>query len=240
MEQRYQIKRTNRCETAQQALFHTSKTFNKKNLENICVSSRRSRHFAALTLAALFIFFSLTIFPEKSLASNERNLELNKKYSAFLEKCVDGDTAYFNINGKVYKTRFLYINTPESTNKVEPYGSEAAEFSCSKLKEGNITLETDGGNLFDKYDRLLAWVWIDDKLLQEEITRAGLVKGFYDYGDYRYEERIHAAMEEAKTSQRGMYEEDGGETNINNFLVIAASVIIVVGGLLLGLKKNIK
>jgi hypothetical protein len=37
------------------------------------------------------------------------------------------------------------------------------------LKQGNITLETDDGDLFDKYDRLLTWVFVDGVLHQEAI-----------------------------------------------------------------------
>ncbi len=134
------------------------------------------------------------------------DLILGEKYLATLEKCTDGDTAQFNINGTIYKTRFLYIDTPESTNKIEPFGKEASEFTCSFLKQGSITLETDGKDLFDKYDRLLAWVWVDNKLHQEEITKAGLVKKFYDYGDYKYENRINAAMDYAKENGIGLFE----------------------------------
>jgi micrococcal nuclease len=132
-------------------------------------------------------------------------LRLGEKYPATLVKCVDGDTAKFIVNGREYTTRFLFIDTPESTIEVEPYGKEASRFTCSRLKQGNITLETDGSTLFDKYHRLLAWVWVGNKLLQEEVTRAGLVEDFYDYGNYKYENRIRAAMAEAKRNSMGMY-----------------------------------
>lgn len=133
---------------------------------------------------------------------------IGQKYTATLEKCTDGDTANFNINGTVYKTRFLYIDTPESTIEKEPFGKEASEFTCSFLKQGTITLETDGKDLFDHYDRLLAWVWVGDKLHQEEITRAGFVEDFYDYGDYKYEDLIVSAMDDAKSNFHGIYETD--------------------------------
>jgi micrococcal nuclease len=132
-------------------------------------------------------------------------LQLGKMYEAELSACTDGDTAVFTINGKDYKTRFLYIDTPESTRTKEPFGPEAAQYTCSFLKQGKIKLETDGGNLFDKYDRLLAWVWVGDKLHQEEITKAGLVEDFYDYDSYKYENRIWSAMDYAKESGKGIY-----------------------------------
>ncbi|MFE8702734.1 thermonuclease family protein [Cytobacillus sp. FJAT-54145] len=139
------------------------------------------------------------------VSQSTTDLILGEKYVAILEKCTDGDTANFNVNGTTYKTRFLYIDTPESTNQIEPYGKEASEYTCEFLKKGKITLETDGNTLFDKYDRLLAWVWVDGLLHQEEITKAGLVEDFYDYGNYKYEERIISAMKEAKEVPRGMY-----------------------------------
>lgn len=43
-----------------------------------------------------------------------------------------------------------------------------------------MQLETDGKSVFDKYNRLLAWVWVDYKLQKEMITKSGLVKMFYD------------------------------------------------------------
>ncbi|WP_257391836.1 thermonuclease family protein [Mesobacillus jeotgali] len=132
-------------------------------------------------------------------------LQLGKTYEAELAECTDGDTAVFTINGKAYKTRFLYIDTPESTRTKEPFGPEAAQYTCSFLRQGEIKLETDGGNLFDKYDRLLAWVWVGNKLHQEEITKAGLVEDFYDYGSYNYENRIWSAMDFAKENGKGMY-----------------------------------
>ncbi|MFD2443936.1 hypothetical protein ACFSO7_08045 [Bacillus sp. CGMCC 1.16607] len=40
---------------------------------------------------------------------------------------------------------------------------------------------------------------------QEVITAAGLVEDFYDYGTYRYEERVVKAMLEAKNQKIGLY-----------------------------------
>ena len=143
--------------------------------------------------------------PKETAPDPETQLQIGQKYTATLVKCTDGDTANFDINGTIYKTRFLYIDTPESTNQMEPFGKEASDYTCSFLKQGEITIETDGKDLFDKYERLLAWVWVGEKLHQEEITKAGLVEDFYDYGTYKYEDRIISAMENAKTNYTGMF-----------------------------------
>lgn len=146
-------------------------------------------------------------------------LELGKVYHATLEKCVDGDTAHFKINGKVYKARFLYIDTPEYTKKKEPYGKKATEYTCRLLHSGTIQVETDGPSLFDKYERLLVWVWVDGQLLQELITKQGFVKDFYDYGQYKYEDRIQLAMKEAKKNNVGIYSAKSKKTLIYKFII---------------------
>lgn len=125
-----------------------------------------------------------------------------------LEQCVDGDTAWFDIDGKKTKVRFLYIDTPESTNKVEAYGLKAKAFTeneLTKAKKIELELNVDGDQN-DKYDRLLAWVFVDGKLLQAKLAEAGLVEKFYDYGyDYTYKREIISADNEAKKMKKGLY-----------------------------------
>jgi micrococcal nuclease len=161
-------------------------------------------------------------------APTSQTLQLGKTYAATLERCTDGDTAVFNVNGTSYPTRFLFIDTPESTNQKEPYGKEASEFTCSFLKEGSITLETDGNTLFDKYDRLLAWVFVEDKLHQEEITKAGLVEDFYDFGTYKYEKLIRQTMDEAKKNGMGIYDDsEKDQANESPFLFLLIGILVI-------------
>ncbi len=66
--------------------------------------------------------------------------------------------------------RLLGIDAPE-WNK--PGGAEAKAFVEQWVaKNDTVDLEFDK-KLYGKYGRLLAWVWRDNQLLQEEIVRAG-------------------------------------------------------------------
>lgn len=134
-----------------------------------------------------------------------------KRFEVTLDKCVDGDTAWFNVDGKSTKVRFLYIDTPESTNQIEPYGKEASDYTRTQLTNASIIeleLNNDGDTM-DKYDRMLAWVFVDGELLQEKLAREGLVEKFYDYGfDYTYKNEIIAANEEATAAKKGIYKRD--------------------------------
>lgn len=154
-----------------------------------------------------------------------------------LERCIDGDTAAFNVDGKIEKVRFLGIDTPESTNKIEPYGKEASEFTCDRLKNAQIIkLELDkNSNEYDKYGRLLAWIFIDDKLLQEEILKKGFGEVKYIYGDYKYLNEIKEAENYAKEKKLGIYSEMKEENNQINIIILIVLFLILI---YLGKKKE--
>lgn len=125
-----------------------------------------------------------------------------KKFTVKLTKCVDGDTAYFT---KVGKTRFLYVDTPESTNQIEPYGKTASSYTCNLLKHAKkIELQYDGPKK-DKYHRTLAWVWVNGKLIQKLLINKGYVEKFYDYGSYSYESELIALQNKAKKAKVGLW-----------------------------------
>ena len=89
------------------------------------------------------------------------------KAEATVKTYVDGDTVHFYVDEQVcasgvLKARFLAINTPESTGKIEEYGKKASAFTREKLSRAeSIYLESDNGrwNLDSTGERHLVWVW---------------------------------------------------------------------------------
>ena len=64
------------------------------------------------------------------------NVYAERKEVTF-ESCVDGDTIRVLIDGKKTTIRFLAIDTPETKHPkkgVEPYGKEASEYTCNRVK----------------------------------------------------------------------------------------------------------
>lgn len=127
-----------------------------------------------------------------------------------LSKCVDGDTAKFIINNKEETVRFLAVDTPETkhpTKGEEPYGKEASDYTCNRLKEGNkIELEYDDNSTkTDKYNRYLAWIFVDDNLLQAELVKNGLAEVAYLYGDYKYTDLLKDYEQTAIATKVGMH-----------------------------------
>ncbi len=123
------------------------------------------------------------------------------KQEATVKTFVDGDTVHFHvpsdvIPGGVLKARFLAINTPESTGKIEEYGKAASRFTREKLEKAvSIILESDTNqwNLDSTGGRYLVWIWYktaeseDYRNLNLEILQNGLAiasnSGGNIYGD---------------------------------------------------------
>lgn len=101
---------------------------------------------------------------------------------------VDGDTTHFNISSSTFdesllKARYLAVNTPESTGKVEPWGKTAAKFTKEKLSNAvSIIIESDNASweADSTGGRYLVWVWYkstedsDYRNLNIELLQEGL------------------------------------------------------------------
>lgn len=139
---------------------------------------------------------------------NNAYAENTVKRVAFV-RCVDGDTAVFNLDGEDVKFRFLAIDTPETvhpTIEAEAYGKNASEYTCNKLSNAKeIVVEYESSNKIDKYDRHLAWIWVDGSLLQKELVDVGYAYVAYIYGDYRYTESLCLYQNKAKTESLGVW-----------------------------------
>lgn len=147
--------------------------------------------------------------------SNLKNEKIEVKYS----ESVDGDTAKFKLDEEIITVRFLGIDTPETVHPSlgeQPYGKEASNYTKEKLQNANkIELEYDSNSSkTDKYGRHLAWIWVDDSLLQEELIREGLAQTYMLQGNYTYAWLLQEKQEEAKEEKVGIWS-DTVESNIN-------------------------
>ena len=130
-------------------------------------------------------------------------------------RCVDGDTAVFNVDNEEVKFRFLAIDTPETvhpTKAVEEFGKDASEYTCTKLTNATeIIVEYENSNKTDKYGRSLGWIWVDGSLLQKELIDVGYAKVAYIYGKYRYTESLCLAQSIARKEKYGLWHDSEDE-----------------------------
>jgi micrococcal nuclease len=126
-----------------------------------------------------------------------------------LNKCVDGDTAYFVDNGQHIKVRFLGVDTPESTAKLDPWGKAASHFTCEKLTNAHtIVLQREDEVMDSTGTRYLGFVWYDGRLLNLELVEEAFTstKGLSGspYADTFYK----AELKTQKTGRRFWGEKD--------------------------------
>ena len=158
---------------------------------------------------------------EKKDYVSELKLNMNsetKKQVATVKTYVDGDTTHFHvpedvIEGGVLKARYLAINTPESTGKIEEYGKKASEFTRAKLSSAvSIIVESDDDkwNRDSTDSRYLVWVWYKEsedgeyRNLNLEILQNGLAIAS-STGNNRYGSICLSALSQARAEKLNVY-----------------------------------
>jgi endonuclease YncB( thermonuclease family) len=143
------------------------------------------------------------------------------KQKVTVKSYIDGDTTHFDltspINGKnVLKARYLAVNTPESTGKIEVWGKKASNFTKEKLKNAvSIIVESDNEqwNLDSTGDRTLVWVWYqpsegaDYRNLNLELLQNGLAIAS-NSAQNRYGSTCMKAITQAKLQQLHVYSKE--------------------------------
>ena len=140
------------------------------------------------------------------------------KQAVTVRSFIDGDTTHFIVPEDVHregvlKARYLAVNTPESTGKIEEYGKAASAFTRGRLENAaEILIESEDGiwNADSTGDRFLVWVWyknqgetawrnLNIELLQEGLAFAN------SSANNRYGDTCMGAIQQAKAAKVGVY-----------------------------------
>src|SRR5215216_810886 len=125
-----------------------------------------------------------------------------------VNRVVDGDTVEIAPSiGGTEDVRLIGIDTPETVDpeeEVEPYGPEASDFATSELEGEGVDLEF-GQEKFDDYDRLLAYVYIDGQMFNEELVEQGYAQTYPYEPNTKYADRFEEAQHEARASGLGIW-----------------------------------
>lgn len=158
-----------------------------------------------------------------STGSSKKAAEVKEKSN--LEKMAlvsvtDGDTIVaLGEDGFEYRIRLIGIDTPESVNtdisKNNEYGKEASAYTKELLKDvDTIYIETDK-EMYDKYSRLLAYVWLRDDasdlnfMVNAIIAKNGYCKQMTIEPNLKYASEFKALIDEAKENNTGLWQYDG-------------------------------
>lgn len=144
----------------------------------------------------------------------QTKLDMNsstKKQEVTVKSYIDGDTTHFFVPTDIsddgtLKARYMGINTPESTGKIEEWGKKASNFTKEKLSGASaIIVESDNAqwNVDSTGGRHLVWVWYkpngsdDYRLLNLELVQNGLSISCGTTAD-RYGDAMTNAFQQAK------------------------------------------
>lgn len=175
----------------------------------------------ALALAMLLCAAGCGMAEETVDYAASVRLDLNSetvKAQVSVRTFVDGDTTHFDVPDTVsptgvLKARYLAVDTPESTGRIEEYGKKASEFTRERLSAAtDILIESDDDRwrLDATGSRYLVWVWyktaesdeyrnLNIELLQLGLARANSSK------QNRYGDVCMAAIEQARAQKLNVY-----------------------------------
>lgn len=127
----------------------------------------------------------------------------------YVRSVVDGDTIILSNNKHL---RYIGINSPELREKINnkwvynpsPYAVDALNLNKELVEGKKVKLEFDK-EITDRYGRWLAYVFINDKMVNEELLRNGYATVYIHRPNTRYLDRLKAAEQEAKENKRGIW-----------------------------------
>ncbi|MGG3624358.1 thermonuclease family protein [Bacillus gobiensis] len=159
---------------------------------------------------------------EKKVSEEEAKKKATKtdgttnRIAVTLTKTVDGDTIKVNYNGQEETIRYLLVDTPETKDPnscVQPYGTDAYNRNKQLVNSGKLEIEFDVGERKDKYGRLLAYVYVNGKSVQETLLKEGLARVAYVYPpNTRYLNQFQSAEASAKNNGTAIWSQSGYAT----------------------------
>ncbi len=158
---------------------------------------RRLKLFAGLLLALLFAALALL----KPLIP-----PLGSRPSPFgvVAHVIDGDTVVLEDSRRV---RYIGIDTPEMDaprDDTRALARRAADSNSSLVLKREVTLEFDVETK-DKYGRTLAYVWVDGRMANAELIKAGLARAVIYGGNSKHAPEFSSLEQQARADRLGIW-----------------------------------
>jgi len=122
----------------------------------------------------------------------------------YVKYVIDGYTILLKNNEKV---RYLGIDTPEVEGPYtseEPMGKEASAFNRELVEHKWVRLEFDI-ELRGKYDRLLAYVYVDEVFVNAELVKEGYARVSTFPPNVKYANLFLRLQREARQARKGLW-----------------------------------
>ncbi len=155
----------------------------------------RNLVFIALALALVALGYYLDTRPPHTETESYRVVQV-----------IDGDTILIN-DPSNSKVRYLGIDAPEiplEDAPGEPMSLESWELNKKLVGGKDIELRFDKQK-YDRYGRLLAYVYVDGVSLSEELVRTGNARVLVIEPNDLYADSLYEAEQSAKEQKRGIW-----------------------------------
>lgn len=123
-------------------------------------------------------------------------------------RAVDGDTLEVAIDdGPTETVRLIGVDTPETVKPDTPvqcFGPRASHFEHQRVEGRRVRLLT-GVEPRDFYGRLLAYVWIEGRLIEAELLRRGLARVLNFRPNDRFAHRFELIAQSAAKGGKGLW-----------------------------------
>ena len=178
-----------------------------------------------LVLLVIYIFYQLIGEQFRELGGSKAVAAPEDRVPCRVIKVYDGDTFKCRLkSGEEVKVRLIGIDTPESRRNRKAYrdarrsgrsveeivrlGRKASEFTKKLIPPGTVVyLETDV-QLHDRYGRLLAYVYLPDgRMLNEVLVAEGYATVYTVPPNVKYAERFLELQRRAMREGRGLWKE---------------------------------
>ncbi len=178
-----------------------------------------------LVLLIIYIFYQLAGEQFKNLGGTQAADAKLEKVPCTVVKVYDGDTFKCRLkSGEEFKVRLIGIDTPESRRNRKAYrdakksgrsveeivrlGKKASAFTRKLIPPGTtVYLETDV-QIHDKYGRLLAYVYLPDgRMLNEVLVEEGYATVYTIPPNVKYADRFLEAQTRARQQNKGLWRE---------------------------------
>ena len=123
-------------------------------------------------------------------------------------RAIDGDTLLISMYGNETAVRLIGIDAPESVHpeaeKNTAEGEQASQWLKQYIAGKQVTLEYDQ-ELNDRYGRTLAYVYVDNRMLEDVLLTMGLARTLTMEPNTRYQHHFEMLEKEARDSGSGFW-----------------------------------
>jgi len=147
---------------------------------------RTGLFFSLFSAFALILFYgNFTAAEKKNDAPQSAEQKSSKEKLHAVSHVVDGDTIVLN---NAVTVRYIGVDTPETG---EPFYNEAKNFNASLVLGVKVSIDVCEEEHLDKYGRTLAYVYVDNVCVNDELLKKGLARalsippcGIKKYNEY--------------------------------------------------------